>query len=57
MRIAQLLQPAIQHSFEFNRVGYSVRSRQGRSQVLVESNDDEGSLEHGASLQRTKGRL
>ncbi len=55
--IAQLLQPLRHHSFETSRVRYSVRSRQGRCQVLVEANDNEGCLEHGISLQWTKCRL
>ena len=55
--IAQLLQPAIDHSIEISRVWYSVCLGKERSQILVEPDDDEGSLEHGTLLQWTKGRL
>src|SRR6266436_9779482 len=54
--IAQLLQPAIDHSIEISRVWYSVCLGKERSQILVEPDDDEGSLEHGTLLQWTKGR-
>ena len=55
--LAQLLQPVIHHSFEISRVGYSVCLGQGRSQFLVEADDDESSLEHSTLLHWTTGRL
>ncbi len=51
--IAQLLQAVRHHSCEISRVRYCVFSRQRRSQFLVEPDDNEGSLEHGTSFQRT----
>lgn len=53
----QLPQPFRHHLCEISRVRYAVCLSQGRSQFLVESDDDEGGLEHGVSLHRTQGRL
>src|SRR6266700_751154 len=55
--IAQLLQPVRHHSFETSRIRYSVRPRQGRSQFLVEVDEDESSLEYCAVLHGTKCHL